>query len=208
MPSSRLVREKVFSWIAIAVGGLLVVTGLSNVLAGRVQSAGFATLQVIALGFAVLMLYAGIRTLLPEDNGATTAPRRTFSFAPDDPEMNAAIAEAKSTLDEFTRAHLEPGPNQHGFLLKVFFDDEDESEHIWVADIEPTDDGFRGVIANEPLMISLHFKQPVEFEPARITDWMFIDHGKLVGGYTTRLIRQRMSPEERSAFDASVPYVV
>jgi uncharacterized protein YegJ (DUF2314 family) len=55
-------------------------------------------------------------------------------------------------------------------------------------------------------MLSLRFKQPVKFDPSRITDWMFIDHGRLVGGYTTRLIRQRMSPEERDAFDATVEY--
>lgn len=203
-------RNTVLGWIAIALGGLLVVTGLSNVLAGRVESGGFAALQAVALGFAVFMLYAGIRTLLPEDRGATTAPRRTFSFAPDDPEMNEAINEAKRTLAEFTRAYLDPGENQHGFLLKVFFedDDQDHAEHIWVADIEDTDTGFRGVIADEPVMLSLNFKQPVEFEPARITDWMFIDHGKLVGGYTTRLIRQRMSPEEREAFDARVEYSI
>jgi uncharacterized protein YegJ (DUF2314 family) len=42
--------------------------------------------------------------------------------------------------------------------------------------------GFRGVVANEPVMLSLRFKQPVEFDPSRITDWMFIDHGRLVGG--------------------------
>jgi uncharacterized protein YegJ (DUF2314 family) len=120
--------------------------------------------------------------------------------------MDAAIEEAKGSLGQFTRAYLEPGDNQHSFLLKVFLEDDDESEHVWIADIEATDTGFRGVVANEPVMLSLQFKQPVEFEPARITDWMFIDHGRLVGGYTTRLIRQRMSPEERAALDATVEY--
>lgn len=36
---------------------------------------------------------------------------------------------------------------------------------------------------------------------------MFIDRGGLVGGYGTRLIRKRMSPEQRAALDARVPYL-
>jgi hypothetical protein len=35
---------------------------------------------------------------------------------------------------------------------------------------------------------------PIDF--AHVSDWMFVDGGKLVGGFTTRLLRMRMSPEE------------
>ena len=46
----------------------------------------------------------------------------------------------------------------------------------------------------------------VEFDPAQITDWMYIENGYLVGGYTTCLIRQRMTPEERQTYDFKAPY--
>jgi uncharacterized protein YegJ (DUF2314 family) len=199
-------RNKILGWTGIASGGLFLTTGILNILGGRIHSGAFAAVQAVALALAALMLYGGIRALSKQTGD--TRRNRTVCFAPDDPEMTAAIDEAKRTLDEFMRAYLEPGANQRGFLLKVFFDDEDEeqSEHIWVADVEETGTGFRGVIANEPVMLSLRFQQPVEFEAARITDWMFIDNGRLVGGYTTRLIRQRMSQEERAAFDAAVEY--
>ena len=37
------------------------------------------------------------------------------------------------------------------------------------------------------------------------SDWMYVDHGKLVGGYT---LRDRLSPSERPEFDRSVPFKV
>jgi uncharacterized protein YegJ (DUF2314 family) len=48
--------------------------------------------------------------------------------------------------------------------------------------------------------------QRVDFEPSYISDWMYIEDGYLVGGYTTRVIRDRMTPKERTAYDAQAPY--
>jgi len=35
---------------------------------------------------------------------------------------------------------------------------------------------------------------------------MYVDSGRLVGGYTIRVMRAQMSPEERAAFDAEMPF--
>lgn len=128
-------------------------------------------------------------------------------FDPDDPKMAEAIGVAKDTISEFLDALSQPKARQTAFMLKVVFDHGDQLEHVWVADVEILSARtLCGVIAVEPRLPNLRFKQRVDFEPARITDWMFVDNGLLVGGYTTRLIRQRMTSEERAAFDASVPY--
>ena len=79
-------------------------------------------------------------------------------------------------------------------------------EHIWLADLNFSGPKPRGVIANEPRMDSLRFMEEVTFDPSDVTDWMYVEGGRLVGGYTTRLIRDRMSPEERKEFDASAPF--
>ena len=41
-----------------------------------------------------------------------------------------------------------------------------------------------------------------------ITDWMYVDKGILQGGYTIKLIRNRMSKEERAKFDAGFPFKI
>jgi len=126
--------------------------------------------------------------------------------AADDAEMLAAINKARSTIKQFFDAFAHPQPGQKAFLVKVAFTEDGDVEHIWLADLDFSAAKPKGVIANEPQLKKLRFKQTVQFDPAHISDWMYIDHGKVVGAYTTRVLRQRMSPEERKKFDLEVPY--
>jgi uncharacterized protein YegJ (DUF2314 family) len=82
----------------------------------------------------------------------------------------------------------------------------DQVEHIWLADLDFSRPKPRGVVANEPKIQGLRFKHPVDFDPAYVSDWMYVDNGTLVGGYTTRVLRKRLTPEERKELDARVPY--
>jgi uncharacterized protein YegJ (DUF2314 family) len=90
--------------------------------------------------------------------------------------------------------------------VKAIFVEGEEVEHVWLADLDFSGTLPNGVVANEPLLPSLKFMQTVEFHPSQITDWMYVDDGYLIGGYTTRVIRDRMTPEERRDHDAAVPY--
>jgi uncharacterized protein YegJ (DUF2314 family) len=127
-------------------------------------------------------------------------------FSSEDVEMEAAIWKAKQTFGQFLEAFLKPQQGQTAFLVKVAFVDDDQGEHVWVADLDFSGERIKGVVANEPKLRNLRFMGAVEFEPAQITDWMYVQDGYLVGGYTTRLICKRMSPKERAAFDAATPY--
>lgn len=131
---------------------------------------------------------------------------KTVPFSSEDAEMEAAIAEAKANFGQFIHAFCHPTQQQNSFLVKVVFDEGEEREHIWLADLNFEGNKPSGVIANEPNLPGLKFMQRVEFEPSYISDWMYIENGYLVGGCTTRVIRRRMMPEEREEFDAQCPY--
>lgn len=135
---------------------------------------------------------------MPSDN--------IVSFSSEDAEMQAAIREAKTSFRQFIEAFCQPTERQKSFLVKVVFDEGDNREHIWLADLDFHGSKPSGVVAVEPNLPSLRFMQRVEFEPSYISDWMYVDDGYLVGGYTTRVIRKRMSPEQRQAHDAQAPY--
>lgn len=120
--------------------------------------------------------------------------------------MEAAIGEAKASFRQFIEAYCCPSEQQTSFLVKVVFDEGEQREHIWLADLDFSGKAPSGVVANEPNLPSLKFMQRVEFDPSYVSDWMFIEDGYLVGGYTTRLIRERMTPAERQRFDAQAPY--
>ena len=128
------------------------------------------------------------------------------AFFSEDAEMDAAIRQAKQSFAQFLNAFASPSAKQKSFLVKAAFVDGEQVEHIWLADLDFSRAKPSGVVANEPGLPTLKFMQTIEFEPSQITDWMYIEDGYLVGGYTTRLIRERMSPADRSTHDANAPY--
>jgi hypothetical protein len=68
---------------------------------------------------------------------------------------------------------------------------------------------FSGKIANDPERVfTVEVDQVVSARAAEISDWMYVDTGKLVGGYTVRVLRDRFSPSDRAEFDRSMPFRV
>jgi uncharacterized protein YegJ (DUF2314 family) len=52
----------------------------------------------------------------------------------------------------------------------------------------------------------LKFKQQVSVPLDNISDWMYVSDGRLIGGFTSRVLYGRMSPEERKQDDSGRPY--
>lgn len=50
--------------------------------------------------------------------------------------------------------------------------------------------------------------QIVSVEPKEISDWLYIDHGKLVGGYTVRVHYNELSPEQKKKFDREADFKI
>jgi uncharacterized protein YegJ (DUF2314 family) len=123
-----------------------------------------------------------------------------------DARMGFAIEDARRTLRTFFDAFVSPKPNQKSFLLKVLFENGQSREHIWVADINASVFPLEGTVAIEPKIPGLKFMQRANFHRSQITDWMFVEDGYLVGGFTTQVIRAELSPEQRAKHDAGAPY--
>jgi len=50
--------------------------------------------------------------------------------------------------------------------------------------------------------------EKITIDDTEIVDWMIVEKGKLIGGYTIRLAVQRMSPEERERFLKTLDYSI
>jgi uncharacterized protein YegJ (DUF2314 family) len=133
-------------------------------------------------------------------------PDRIIPFSDDDQRMQFAIDKARRTLGLFFDAFVAPKPNQQSFLLKVRFESQSMSEHLWVADIDASVSPMEATIANEPNLPGLKLMERTNFHSSQITDWMYLEDGYLVGGFTTQVIRAAMSPAERVEHDLHVPY--
>ena len=73
------------------------------------------------------------------------ANENTQGFSPDDAEMETAITNAKETFGQFLKAFFSPTEKQKSFLVKVAFIEEEQAEHIWIADLAFSRQTPRGV---------------------------------------------------------------
>jgi uncharacterized protein YegJ (DUF2314 family) len=127
----------------------------------------------------------------------------------DDPRMNAAIDKARATVKTFISALKSPRTGQSAFSVKMAFTDGKQTEHMWLSPVSYDGKVFQGTVNNDPQMVSnVKIGQKASIDPSRISDWMYIEKRKLVGGYTFRVLREAMRPEERADFDRSMPFVI
>jgi len=127
----------------------------------------------------------------------------------DDPKMLAAMEKARSTLDEFLAALNSPKTSQSGFAVKMPIRDQKHVEHMWISPVRYGDGQFTGVINNEPLDVkSVKLGDEWKVAKSEISDWMYVDSGKLVGGYTIRVLRDAMPANKRTDFDRNTGLVI
>jgi uncharacterized protein YegJ (DUF2314 family) len=124
----------------------------------------------------------------------------------EDERMNWAIEKANLTLWYFEENLKNKQPYQNYFSIKVLITDGDEGEHIWLTNPHFDDEGnLFGTVGNEPVNIrSVKFNQKIGIKRDLISDWMIIENGRLIGGYTIRAIRDGVAEKEQAAFDNSI----
>lgn len=117
-----------------------------------------------------------------------------------DPEMESAFAEARASLDQFIQLLASPNPTRTFVALKVRFTSPDGGQDIWVDNVTYEDGRFHGLMGDDLPALRLEFGERVEVPVESILDWMIVEDGKLIGGFTIRLAYSRMTPEEKQFF--------
>jgi len=140
----------------------------------------------------------------------TPTPVPTSSVLLDsDAEMEFAFQEARDTLSFFIEQIARPHPNRTYVAVKVRFSPPDSSpQDIWVDNITYTDESFRGNMGDDIPSLKLSFGEEIVIPTEDIVDWMIVEDGKLIGGYTIRLSYERMSPEEKERFLKAIDYSI
>ncbi len=121
--------------------------------------------------------------------------------------MDRAVRMARRRLRIFVTALNHPGPGQRDFEVKKPFVQGDRVEHIWLSHVTCSGRRFCGRVDNTPQEIKgLKLGMRVSVNPDEITDWMFVDNGKLVGGYTIRVLYEGLSPDEKKNFEKEAAF--
>jgi uncharacterized protein YegJ (DUF2314 family) len=108
-------------------------------------------------------------------------------------------ARAHEELPKFLAA-LRDGKGE-GFSIKVPISQDLETEHFWLTDIAFDGEYFTGKIGNEPGMITnVKFGQPWKVRKTEISDWTYLQGGKMHGNYTLRPLLRTVSKEEADTY--------
>lgn len=135
----------------------------------------------------------------------TSAPTVSGS----DAELDAAIAQAHDSLDTFIETIAAPHADRTFVAVKVrFFPPDELPQDIWVDEVTYSDGIFRGNMGDDIPSLKLKMGEKIAVNEKDIVDWMIVQDGKLIGGYTIRLAVKRMSPQERERFFETLDYVI
>jgi uncharacterized protein YegJ (DUF2314 family) len=127
----------------------------------------------------------------------------------DDKQMDRAVENAQKSLGFFMAALHAKKDGDTVFEIKKGFVDGNKVEHLWIREVTYDGKNFHGKIDNRPLEVSnVHLGQGVTLAPQDVTDWMFLKDGKLIGGYTTRVLYARLSPEDKAEFDKRAEFKI
>lgn len=120
----------------------------------------------------------------------------------DNKAMDRAVETAQKTVKKFIAALRSPKDNQSRFAVKKRFIQGDKVEHIWLNTVSFDGQLFHGKVDNEPVDIKgVRLGNIVSVSPSEISDWMFVQDGRLVGGYTICAMCEKMSPAEKKQFE-------
>jgi uncharacterized protein YegJ (DUF2314 family) len=122
----------------------------------------------------------------------------TIPISGDDAEMNAAIEEARRRLPEFRRVLDEDArriiPVIEGALVKAAVTSRStgQTEHIWLEGVGFEDYRIVGTVASAPNAIPEVVQgEDITISPDDVSDWVYREGGRTVGGFTVRLMQQR-----------------
>ncbi len=119
-----------------------------------------------------------------------------------------ALQKAHATLPNFIKTLQKPKPSQSQFSIKCAVSDQGQKRHVWIDDITFDGKKFHGKLGNRLMDKNTKPGNKVEVAPDGVSDWMYIENHKLIGGYTLRAMRDSLSPQEKKEFDKSLTFAV
>ena len=120
-----------------------------------------------------------------------------------DEELDAAIEEARGSIDTLFRAMLAPKASYDFLGVKIRFNTREGGyDDNWVEPVDYYDGRFTiRMIDGLTYDKNLHPERTLDVPMKQVVDWMIVEKdGNLIGGYTIRLAYEHMSPEEKKEF--------
>jgi uncharacterized protein YegJ (DUF2314 family) len=136
------------------------------------------------------------------DKGAVDRPSPTVDIEQSEKELEKIADNAQRALPTFFRNLARPEAGADNFFVKYSLTTDDGSaEQVWLGGIRVKDGVYYGRLANTSDLPGGKKKNKlITFDPNKITDWMYIQDGKIIGGRSIKYLLEKI-PEEKRAED-------
>jgi uncharacterized protein YegJ (DUF2314 family) len=122
----------------------------------------------------------------------------TVEYDPGDPEIQAAVKQARRTLPVFFKATGAPSNLITHIAVKIELRDGRLREYVWVMPFKALDQGFEGQVNDIPRKVrKVVTGQMLRFSERDIVDWAYYDlHARRMYGNFTTCVPLRKAPTE------------
>lgn len=122
-------------------------------------------------------------------------------------EFERAVQQAKDTFPDFVERFQNPRGARTFAAIKIRFENPDQTfEDIWMDTLTYEAGIFTGAVGDDLPQLRLQFGERIPVPLEDMLDWMIVEDGKLIGGYTIKLTYRYMSEEEKRRFLESIDY--
>jgi uncharacterized protein YegJ (DUF2314 family) len=152
------------------------------------QTSGKCSMRFARIAL-LLLLSCGLMTGCGSDD--------VVEIAPNDHELTLVMIKARQSSGPFLEALKDPQPNEKAVAVKRRFEDGDKAEYMWLTELRWEDGRIVGTLANEPSKVeNVEKGQEYTVAPDEICDWLMIEDGKQIGGFTDALLQRRRTGGE------------
>lgn len=141
----------------------------------------------------------------PHKPGSGSPP--VFDLPRDQPRMVEASERARASLDVFNHYLARAARGEVVADLRVTFTEGETREHMWVTGVTLENGRYRGSLASVPVRVrGVAAGDRVWVSPSAVTDWVVVEDGMMIGGFTVMELRRSLTPKQRQEHDRAAGY--
>ena len=114
---------------------------------------------------------------------------------------------ARETLSAFLAESMDNNSTGTAFIVKVHAITAKGAEDLWLSSIAQDNGHYTAIVESDPKVLTDF--QPgteVRFSIGEVVEWHYFKDDKVVGAQVTRILRKRMTPEQRAEHDVIYPF--
>lgn len=162
--------------------------------------------QITGLATALLLAAAAAHAQPTPQVTTRDGQPSVYTVRSRDAAMDSVYARARATLPVFERYLPRAQRGEVVAQLKARFSEGDVGEHMWIRDVRRVGERYRGILDNVPTAVRLARGDTVTVDAASVSDWMVVQDGALIGGFTLVEMRRRLTPKQRAQYDRESYY--